>query len=97
MKDAMSLIDFFTGKEFSVPIWEVLLLVIINSFCLILGKHRLGLIVSYLFVFYWGFIINRGYFIDMLGNMTWGLYVYAILGVIMVIIAVVGFFIGHNR
>ncbi len=87
------IVEFLTAKEFSVPVWEVILLVVINSICLLLGRHRLGLIVSYLFVFYWGFIINKGYFIDLLGNMTWGLYVYAISGVLMVVIAVIGFFV----
>ncbi|HOJ71500.1 MAG TPA: hypothetical protein PK864_07415 [Syntrophorhabdaceae bacterium] len=91
------IIDFFIGKDFAVPIWEVMLLVVINSICLLLGRHRLGLIVSYLFVFYWGFIINRGYFIDFLGNMTWGLYIYAISGVFMLIVTVLGFFIKGNR
>ncbi|HOV89884.1 MAG TPA: hypothetical protein PKW07_04145 [Syntrophorhabdaceae bacterium] len=87
------IVEFLTAKEFSVPVWEVIILVVINSICLLLGKHRLGLIVSYLFVFYWGFVINKGYFIDSLGNMTWGVYVYAISGVLMVVITVIGFFV----
>ncbi len=87
------IVEFLTAKEFSVPVWEVIILVVINSICLLLGKHRLGLIVSYLFVFYWGFVINKGYFIDSLGNMRWGVYVYAISGVLMVVITVIGFFV----
>ncbi len=87
------IIEFFTGKEFSVPLWEVALLVVINSICLLLGRHRLGLIVTYFFVFYWGFILNRGLFTDMLGNMTCGLYLYGSSGIALGAVFLVSFFV----
>jgi hypothetical protein len=87
------LVEFFTDKDFSIPIWEVMLLLIINSICLLLGKHKAGLLVTYLFVFYWGFVFNRTYFVDILGQMTWGLYVYSLLGAAMALVIVVSFFI----
>jgi len=93
MESAFSIVGLLSDKEFAVPLWEVILLVLLNSACLLLGRHRLGLVISYLFVFYWGFIFNRGHFTDLLGNMTWGLYVYAVSGIVMVLVAVFGFFI----
>jgi hypothetical protein len=93
MESVIVLLQFFSGKDFSVPLWEVMLLVLINSFCLLFGRHRLGLIVSYLFVLYWGFIFNRGYFVDMLGHLNWGLYVYGISGIVMAIIFLISFFV----
>ncbi|MCX5799014.1 MAG: hypothetical protein NTU90_05570 [Proteobacteria bacterium] len=37
--------------------------------------------------------MNRGYFTDVLGNITWGLYVYSISGIIMAIIIIISFFV----
>jgi hypothetical protein len=93
MKEGISLLQFFSDKEFSVPVWEVALLIFINSVCILLGRYKLGLFISYFFVFYWGFMLNRPYFVDMLGNMTLGLYLYATAGVVMAIIIVIGLFI----
>jgi hypothetical protein len=93
MESIITLLRFFSGKDFSVPLWEVILLVLINSICLLLGRHRLGLIVSYLFVFYWGFIFNSTYFVNMMDYFTWGLYIYVISGVVMAIIFLISFFV----
>lgn len=93
MKPTISFLEFFSSKDFAVPIWEVVLLIIINSVCLLFGKHKFGLLVSYFFVFYWGFVLNRGYFTDVLGNITWGLYVYSISGIMMATIIIISFFV----
>ncbi len=93
MKSVIGLLQFFSDKDFSVPLWEVILLVLINSICLLLGRHRLGLIVSYLFVFYWGFIFNSTYFVNMMGYFAWGLYIYVISGLVMAIIFLISFFV----
>ncbi len=93
MESVISLLRFLSGKDFSVPLWEVILLVLINSICLLLGRHRLGLIVSYLFVFYWGFIFNSTYFVNMMDYFAWGLYIYVISGVVMAIIFLISFFV----
>lgn len=92
-----SFLEFFSGMEFSVPLWEVALLVVISSVCLLLGKHKLGLITSYFFMFYWGFVINRTYFVDTLGNATIGLYIYSIAGIVMAVIVITGFFVKSDR
>lgn len=93
MESVLGLLQFLSGKDFSVPLWEVVFLVLITSICLLLGRHRLGLIVSYLFVLYWGFVFNMKYFINILGDVTWGLYIYAGLGVMMAIVFLIGFFV----
>ncbi|HVN98306.1 MAG TPA: hypothetical protein VMT62_17905 [Syntrophorhabdaceae bacterium] len=93
MEYIIGLLQFLSGKDFSVPLWEVLLLVMTTSACLLLGRHKLGLIVSYLFVFYWGFIFNSKYFLGMVGESSWGLYIYVICGVVMALVFIVGFFV----
>ncbi|MBI4383829.1 MAG: hypothetical protein HY579_07320 [Nitrospinae bacterium] len=83
--------DYFSNAEFNVPVSQVMTLVVINSLCLFLGKNKLGLLVSYCFVVYWGFVFNRSNFVTALGQTDFGLYVYAFLGISTALIAVVGF------
>lgn len=83
---------FLADKTLSVPLSQVMLFSLIITLCMLFGRHKLGLLVSYAFVFYWGFIFNRSYFIDMLGNNTMGLYAYTIFGFGMAVLAIVGMF-----
>lgn len=76
----------------AIPFGQMLILVVINSLCLLLGRHKLGLLISYCFVLYWGYFSNRAYFIDSFGRTTTGLVIYAMSGIVMVVTLVVGFF-----
>lgn len=88
-----SILEFFSDMEFfSVPFGQIIFFVVLNSLCLLFARYKLGLLLSYCFVFYWGFISNREHFIDKLGNTTWGLVVYALSGIFMVVIFIIGFF-----
>ncbi|MEE9259012.1 MAG: hypothetical protein V3U37_05680 [Nitrospinaceae bacterium] len=84
--------QFLGDKTFSVPLGQVLLFALLLTFCMLLGRHKLGLIVSYTFVFYWGFIFNRPYFVNMFGDTSYGLYAYGFFGLFMVLLAIVGLF-----
>ena len=79
---------------FSIPFGQVLIFVILNSFCLLFARYKLGLLITYCFVFYWGFIANREYFIDKFGHTSWGLIVYSIAGLAMIAIFILGFLQG---
>lgn len=91
MEPSNSLYQFLIEKEFSVPLLEMIIFVIFNSVCLLFGRFRLGLLISYCFVFYWGFLFNMEYFVNMLGNTTWGMFIYAISGFLMFVVAILGF------
>jgi len=90
------IVNFFSDKQFAIPMWEVMFLVVINSLCLLLTKHKTGLLVTYLFVFYWGFVFNRKYFVDLLGQMTWGIYIYIVLGAVMALVIIISFFVRNE-
>jgi len=49
------------------------------------------LIVTDCFVFYWDFILNLNHFIDTLKVVSWGMPIYALSGVLMLIVAITGF------
>jgi hypothetical protein len=84
--------SFLSDKSLSVPLSQVLLFTLLMTLCLLFGRHKLGLLVSYSFVFYWGFVFNRSYFIDLLGNTTTGLYTYTLFGFLMAVLAIIGMF-----
>lgn len=81
----------FSDIQFSVPLWQVTIFVIINSICLLIGTHKLGLLITYCFVFYWGFIFNLSNYVDIFKEDGW-LPLYAIAGFLMAGLIVVGFF-----
>ena len=87
------LYEFFSGKEFSIPLLEVVAFILFNSFCLLFARYKLGLIVTYCFVFYWGFIFNLNHFIDTLKAVSWGMPIYVLSGVLMLIVAITSFLV----
>jgi hypothetical protein len=88
---------FISETSLAATLGQVIIFIAFNTFCLLFQRYRLGLLISYCFVFYWGFIANSGYFIDKLGNTTWGLPIYAVSGACMLLMAVVGFMQGESH
>ena len=84
---------FLSQREFSVPLLEMCLFVSFISICLLFGRYRMGLLITYCFVFYWGFIFNIKDFITMLGETTSGMQIYIFAGIAMFFIAIISFFI----
>ena len=82
---------FLSDMTFTIPLAQVGLFALFTSLLLLLGKHKLGLLVSYGFVYYWGFILNRVFFMKKLSGTYGGVFAYGALGVIMALIAFVGF------
>jgi hypothetical protein len=90
------ILEFMTDQTFSIPLGEFLLFIVLNSIFILLGRHKMGLLVTYIFVLYWGYVFNASYFMDMLGNTTWGMPIYIFSGVAMVILVILGFFLGSK-
>jgi hypothetical protein len=88
----MNLIEFLSDKAFSVPLWQIGLLVLVNFGCLISGKDRLGLEMSCLFMLYWGFVLNKGYFVE-----TLGMFPYIISGAFAVIAVMMSLFVESQK
>ena len=82
---------FLADTSFCVPIGQVIFLIALISMCLLTRKFKLGLLLTYSFVFYWGFIFNHNYFINMLGKTSAAFYAYALLGLSMLAMSFLGF------
>jgi hypothetical protein len=88
----MDLVNFLSDKAFSVPLWQIGSIILINLFCLLAGKYRSGLLVSSFSMLYWGFILNKTYFVE-----TLGLFLYIAAGLIMVVMLMIGLFVEDER
>jgi len=86
-----SLTKFLADKQFAVPLGQMLLFAFLVSICFFLSRHKMGLLISYAFVFYWGFVFNHNYFIDLLGYATTGFFLYVFCGVITAALILIGF------
>lgn len=93
--EVMSSIDqsfgFLSKMDFTVPLGQVMIFALLTSLCLIVGKHKMGLIAAYGFLFYWVFILNQGFFMKQLENTAGGVYVYGAMGMVMALVGFVGF------
>ncbi len=97
MDDVNQFISFLSSAMISVPLGQMVLFTLVISFCMIGSKFKLDLLVTYVFVFYWGFIFNQSAFIDAAGQASTGLFAYAFFGIIMIVVALIGLFTAlHN-
>lgn len=84
--------DFFFSTKISIPLFQILLLLIFSTAVLLYGKVRLALVINYMFTMYWGYVFNREYLrgfgfekIDAFSL------VYLAFGLVIVLLVFVGF------
>ncbi|MBI4389131.1 MAG: hypothetical protein HY580_03040 [Nitrospinae bacterium] len=83
---------FIFDHDISIPLGQIMFFVVFISICLLLKKHSLGLMGTYLFVFYCGFISQNEQFVSTLGESTKGMVVYVFFGLFMAVMLLLGFF-----
>ncbi len=87
----MDLANILPAVEIGVPLYLVISYVAIISICLLLGRVQLGLTLSFLFVFYIGYFYNRALLLEAIEGSAGGMLIYAILGIIIIILAIISF------
>ena len=60
--------------------------------CFLYGRTKLGLVISYCMVFYWGFVYNLSHFVTLLGEASMGFFVYLFCGFVIALFALISFF-----
>ena len=83
--------NFTATTEFTIPIVQIIFYMFSSTICFPFRKYKLGLMISFAFVFYWGFMHSSSSFIDMAGNVTLGFYAYLFSGFLIITMASVGF------
>ena len=84
--------EMFLTKEFTIPLYQVGLLLLLGSVAFFLGKEKLAILINYLFVFYWAYWLNNevmfGVGITPINAVTLGTYGFSAL---IFILALIGF------
>jgi hypothetical protein len=84
--------EFFHTTELSIPLFQVVLLLVMSTLALLFGRVKLALLMNYLFTLYWGYILNRE---DLLGSNLEKIDYFSILyfgfGLVIVLLALIGF------
>ena len=80
-------------KGLTIPLYQAGLLLLLSSLVLLIGRVKLALLINYLFVFYWGYWLNKeaifGPGITQINSFTMGVYGFSAL---IFILALIGFF-----
>ncbi len=78
--------------ELTIPFYEVGLLLLLSTLVFFLGRVKLAILINYLFVFYWGYWVNKeaifGPGITQINSFTLGVYGFSAL---IFIFALIGF------
>ncbi len=83
--------EFLAANEFSIPVGQIVSYMFFSTLCFLFKRYKLGLMISFSYVFYWGFINGSATFVNIVGNPTPGLLVYLFSGLMMALLVVVGF------
>ena len=57
--------EFFFMKEICIPISQIVLLLLLSTAALFMGRMKLALFFNYVFTLYWGYGINRDYLVGL--------------------------------
>jgi len=55
--------EIFSMTEISIPLFQMVLLLLLSTGALFFGKLKLALLINYLFTLYWGYGINRDFLV----------------------------------
>ena len=93
-----SKMGIFFNTELAVPLFQIIVLMLFSTMALLFGKVRIALIINYVFTFYWAYIFNRDYLMS-LGLNKFDSYtlIYFLFGLIIILVAMVGFLFQKNN
>lgn len=92
MENVGVLVRVFGDQAFSIPVSHVAIVIAFCCWCMLYGKHKAGFLASFAFIFYWGFIATRLYWVSLMGDNPTGLILYIFAGLGIVLVAVYSLF-----
>lgn len=81
--------DFFYSMELSIPVMQIILLLILSTLALLFGRKKLALIINFVFTMYWGYFLSIDQFVG--SGRGYYLSFYFGTGLLIVILALIGF------
>jgi len=87
----MDPVGILSAVEIKVPIYMVISYVAVMFLCLLLGRIQLGFALSFLFVFYMGYVYNLRFLLETIKGSPLSIVIYASLGLIIIVLAIISF------
>jgi uncharacterized transporter YbjL len=51
--------EMFINADLTIPVNQIILLLLLSTVALLFGKIRIALIINYIFTLTWGYVFNR--------------------------------------
>ncbi len=78
-----------------IPAWQMVFYVIIISFCLLSTNYKVGLIITYSFSLFWGFVLYWGDVVGSFSRYPGAVTLYIASGLLLVILMIVACLRGY--
>jgi hypothetical protein len=86
------MLDFLMETTLSIPMFQIVLLMLLSTLSLLFGKLRLALVINYLFILNWAYILNQDFLISIAPTkFQYISALYFIFGILIIMIAVFSF------
>ena len=90
--------EIFSMTEISIPVIQMVLLLLLSTGALFFGKLKLALLINYLFTLYWGYGINRDFLVGSgYQHLSGFTMLYVGFGLIIAAVALVSLISEHGR
>jgi len=91
------MIDFLLNANLSIPMVQLILLMLMSTISLLFGKLKLALLSNYVFTLHWAYVANRDNLIGMgFENFQLISIIYFIFGLGIVLVAAFAFMFQKN-
>lgn len=85
--------ELFTSTQLAIPLFQVILLLILSTIALLIGRLRLALFINYCFTLYWGYVANLDPFrAGAMVNLNAFTFIYFGIGLVIFLLAMIGLF-----
>ena len=91
------MLDFLLNTNLSIPMAQLILLMLMSTISLLFGKLKLALLINYVFTLHWAYVANRENLIAMgFENFQLISIIYFIFGLGIVLVAAFAFMFQKN-
>ncbi len=85
----------FQDYQLVIPAWQMILYIVIISFCLLNTSYKTGLIITYSFSLYWGFVLYWGDVVGSFSRYPGAVTLYIASGLLLVILMIISCLRGY--
>ena len=83
--------ELFMSTQLAIPMFQVILLLILSTIALLIGRLRLALFINYCFTLYWGYVINFDLFVAQgVVKLSGYTVLYFSIGIVIILLALIG-------